>query len=186
MRRKRSAAIFGEDGTAGEQSAQSEQEETRLAQGNVPENARGFVTRVLAERAARRVVHEIDQAAVVRLLELMNRLANEQVQIEFAAQRTQLAAFPAIHDRFRDSDRAAKSGDDSAHRRNFHLPGGIAHQEHASRTNAPLDRSPPVVHRDSRALVTKRREPALLHEALEAAAGFLAVLADQTQNCALA
>src|ERR1019366_2490005 len=116
----------------------------------------------------------------------MNRLANEQVEIEFPAQRTQFAAFSAIHDRFADADGAAKSGDDSADRRNFPLSGGIADQKHAPRTHAALDRSPAVVHRDSRALVSERREPAFLHEAFEAAAGFLAVLADQTQNCALA
>src|SRR5579864_3638927 len=110
----------------------------------------------------------------------MNRLANEQVEIKLATQRTQFAALSAIHNGFADADGAAKSGDDSTDRRNFHLPGRIAHQKHASRSHAPFDRSPPVVHRNSRALVTKRREPALLHEALEAPAGFLAVLADQT------
>src|SRR4029077_19433824 len=87
MRSKSSAAIFGKDRAAGEQPAKSEQQEARLAEGDVPENARSLVARVLAERAARRVVHEIDQAAVVRLLELMNRLANQLVEIELAPQR---------------------------------------------------------------------------------------------------
>ena len=53
--------------------------------------------------------------AVIRLLEMVNRLANEQVEVEFPAQRTQLAAFSAIHDRFGDADGAAKTGDDPAH-----------------------------------------------------------------------
>src|SRR5216683_1642184 len=54
--RKSLAAIFGKDRAAGEQAAKSEQQKARLAQGNVPEDAGGLVARVLAERAARRVV----------------------------------------------------------------------------------------------------------------------------------
>src|SRR5579863_9963331 len=174
---KSSTAILGKDRAPGEQAAQGKQQEARLAEGNVPENSRGFVTRVLAERAACRVVHQIDEAAVIRLLELVDGFPNKQVEIEFPAQRTQFAAFSAIYDGFADADRAAKSGDDSADRRYFHLPSGVSDEEHAPGAHAALHRSPPVIHRDARALVSERREAALLHEALEAAAGFLTVLA---------
>src|SRR5258708_21513159 len=105
---KISAAIFREDRTAREQPAKSEQEQARLAERDVPQNVGGFVARVLAQRAARRSVHQIHQAAVVRLLELMNRFANQQMEIEFAAQRAKLAALSAIHDRFADADGPAK------------------------------------------------------------------------------
>src|ERR1700722_3036160 len=142
-------ANFGEDRAAGKQAAESEQKQARLAQGDVPENARGFVAGVLAQRAARRIVHEIDEAAVIRLLELMNRLANEQVEIELPSQRTQFAAFSAIHDGFANADSPAKPGDDPADRRNFHLSGGIADQEHSASAHAAFDGSPTVVYRDS-------------------------------------
>ncbi len=106
MRRNRSGASFGKDRAAGEQPAKGKEQEARLAESDVPENARGFVARVLAERAARRIVHQIDQTAVIGLLELMNRFSDEQMQIEFPAQRTQLAAFSAIQDRFAYADGA--------------------------------------------------------------------------------
>ena len=70
--------------------------EARLAQRDVPEDTRSLVASVLAERAARRSIHKIDQPAVVGLFELVNRLANEQMEIQFAAQGAQLPAFSAI------------------------------------------------------------------------------------------
>src|ERR1019366_8833023 len=74
----------------------------------------------------------------------------------------------------------------SSDRRNLHLPGGVADQKYASRSDAALNRRPPLIHRNARSLEPKWREPALFHEAIEAAARFLAVFTDQTQSRALA
>src|SRR5712691_712999 len=47
-RRARSAAALGEDRATGEQPAKAQQQQTRLAQGEVPEHPCGFVACVLA------------------------------------------------------------------------------------------------------------------------------------------
>src|SRR5579862_4044043 len=105
----------------------------------------------------------------------MNCFADEQMEIQFAFQRTQFAAFSAVQDRLADAESPAKSGDNSSNRSDLHLPRSVAHQKHAARANFALDRSPPVVDRDSRALKTERREPALFHEAFETLARFLPI-----------
>ena len=107
------------------------------------------------------------------------------MKVEFLAQRMQLAALPAIHDRFADANCAAKTCDNSAHSGNFDLPRSVANQKHAARAHSPFDRRPAVIDRNFRALVSKRSESALLHKAFEAAASFLAIFANQTQDCAI-
>src|ERR1035437_6174355 len=97
------------------------------------------------------------------------------MEIKLAAQGAELAAFAAVEYRLADAERAAEAGDDSSDRRNLHLSRGVADQKYASRPDAPLNRRPPLIHRNARSLEPERREPALFHEAFEAAARFLAV-----------
>src|SRR6266851_8585439 len=181
-----SIAIFGQDGAARKQPAKAEQQEARLAEGDVPENARGLVARVLAQRPPRRCIHQIDQAAVVGLLELVDGAAYQKVQIEFAAQGAQFAAFASIEDCLADAERASEAGDDPSDSRNFYLSCRVADQKYASRPYAAFHWRPAIVHRNARALESERGEPPLFHELLEAASRFLAIFTDQTQHRAFA
>src|ERR1019366_2508804 len=97
------------------------------------------------------------------------------MEIKLAAQGAELAAFAAVEDRLADAERAAETGDDSSDRRNLHPPSGVADQKYASRPDAALNRRPPVIHWNARSLEPEWRESALFHEALQAAARFLAV-----------
>src|ERR1700732_225698 len=109
-----SISILRQDRSARQQPPKPKQKQPRLAERDVPQNACSLVARVLAQRPACRCIHEIDQAAVVGLLELVDSAAYQQMPIEFAAQRPQFAAFASIENRFGDSQRPSESGDDPA------------------------------------------------------------------------
>src|SRR3989442_15195305 len=64
----------------------------------MPEHAGDLVTRINTKGAPRGVVEQINEPAVVGLLEAVEGSADQQVQIEFAAQRAQFAAVPAVQD----------------------------------------------------------------------------------------
>ena len=170
---------MGENGGPGEEAAKGE-EQSRGWLRAIFQRTREASSRVywLRDRRVESFIRST-RAAVVRLLELMNCFTNQQVEIEFATQGSQFAAFTTTQDGFADSDRAAESRDDAAHRRNLHLARGIANQENAASTDAAFDRRPTVVDRNACALVAEWREPALLHKPIQAAARFLAVFADQ-------
>ena len=148
----------------------------------MPENASGFVAGIDAERVPRAGVEEVHEAAVVGLLEMVKRFADEQVQVELAAQGAKLAAAPAVCDGFGNAKGTAKAGDDSADSGDFHLRGGVADQIDAPRADAALDRNPAGIHRNFRALKGERGEAALVEKCFEAAASLLTLFADESER----
>jgi hypothetical protein len=72
-----SIPILRQDRRARQQSPKSKQKQARLAESDVPENARSLVARVLAQRLARRRIHQIHQSAIVGLLELVDGAADQ-------------------------------------------------------------------------------------------------------------
>ena len=77
---------------AHQQPAQTEQHKARLAQADSPEDLPGLVARILAQRTLGRIVEQVDEAAVVGLLKTVQRPAQQEMQIELAAQGAQFAA----------------------------------------------------------------------------------------------
>ena len=65
-----------------------------LVQANAKEQATRFIARLDFQGLAGAGVQQIHQVRVVRLGETVNQLADQQVGIQLAAQRTQLAARP--------------------------------------------------------------------------------------------
>ena len=69
------------EGTAGQQSAQTEQEKPRLTETNAPENLPSFIARILGKRLLGGVVQKIDELAVVGLLKIVKRTAEQEMEI---------------------------------------------------------------------------------------------------------
>jgi len=66
----------------------------------------------------------------VGLSEIVDDLANQQMQIQLAPQGTQSAAWPAIQNGFRNTTRPPKTGYDTAHCGDLDVPCRISHQVH--------------------------------------------------------
>src|SRR3989449_7502097 len=75
----------------------------------MPEHAGDLVTRINTEGAPRGVVEQVNEPAVVGLLEAVEGSADQQVQIEFAAQRAQFAAVPAVQDGLGNAERSTET-----------------------------------------------------------------------------
>src|SRR5712691_9370488 len=118
----------------------------------MPEHAGGLVPRINAEGAPRGVVEQVNEPAVVGLPEAVERLADQQVQVEFATQRAQFAAVPAVQDGLGNAERSTEAGHNSTHGCDLNLAGRITHQVNLPRADLPLDRDPPGVYRDARGL----------------------------------
>jgi len=112
----------------------------------------------------------------------MNRAADQEMHVEFAAQRFQFAAVAAIENGFARAERAAESGDDAAHRGHFHLSGGVAHEEDPAGADFSLHGHPAGINGNARALEGERLQFAFFEEAFEAAAGLRALFADQAEG----
>ena len=124
--------LAGSELGAGEQAAQAGQEQLRSAAADVPEHPGSFITRYPAERLQYRSADGIDQAAVIVLAEAVQRAANEQMDVEFAAQRAKLGAGAILQDGLTDAESAAEPGHDAADGGDFHLAGGVANQKDAA------------------------------------------------------
>src|SRR2546425_12341790 len=94
----------------------------------MPEHAGDLVTRINAEGAPRGVVEQVNEPAVVGLLEAVEGFANQQVQVEFAAQRAQFAAVPAVQDGLGNAKRSTETCHNSTHGCDLNLAGRITHQ----------------------------------------------------------
>src|ERR1700722_5552375 len=76
------ADVLPRRSTAGEQSTEAHQQQTRLALANVPQNAHGVVARILSQGTPGRIIQQVDQAAIVRLLKMVQRFAQQQMGIQ--------------------------------------------------------------------------------------------------------
>src|SRR2546425_10773476 len=94
----------------------------------------------------------VNEPAVVGLLEAVEGSADQQVQIEFAAQRAQFAAVPVVQDGLGNAERSTETGHNSTHGCDLNLAGRITHQVNLPCADLPLGRDPPGVYRDARAL----------------------------------
>jgi hypothetical protein len=72
---RRSYSGSPERPSAGQQAPQRKKNEPRLAQADAPQNPKRFVAVVVAQGLLNRIVEQIHEAAVVRLLEIMERPA---------------------------------------------------------------------------------------------------------------
>src|SRR5580658_3106571 len=186
VERRRFAASGARSGTkcapARKKPPQSKKQQARLAKRQVPEDASRFVTRIAAQGAARGCVHQIHQAAVIGLLEGMDGSANQKMHIEFAPKSAQLAAAAAIENRFADSERASKTGDDSADGADLNLTSGVTNQEDAAGSDSPFDGHPAAIHRNARTLKRHRLEMTLDQKSVQAFARVTAVFANQSER----
>ena len=89
-------ARAGEGTSPHQQSAETQQNQARLAQTHAPENFPGLIAGIFGERLLGRIVEQIHEAAVIRLLKIVERAAKQKVQIQFAAQCFQFMACAAI------------------------------------------------------------------------------------------
>src|SRR5215469_5196205 len=172
------------DPAAREEAAKPEPEQAGLREANAPENFPSFVTRIFSERFLRRIVEEIDEAAVVGLLEIVERAAQEKMKIKLAAKATKFAAGAAIQDGFGDAERTAKTGDDAADGGDFDLRGSIADQIDEALAHAATDWNPPFVGRNTGALKFERFEAAPFEKIFQVAARVGAGFADQAEGAA--
>ena len=117
---------------------------------------------------------------------MVQRAAQQQMQIELAAQAAQLAAFATAENAFGDAQRAAETGDRPADGGNFYVSGRVADEVHGALAELPLHGNPAVVRGNARALKFDGVELALFEEALEAAARIRAIFADDAERAALA
>ena len=85
-----------EKAAAREQAAEAEQDQPGLLQAHAPENFPGLIARIFSERTNGRRVQEIHEAAVIGLLEIVKSTAQQEMQIELAAESLQLAAEAAV------------------------------------------------------------------------------------------
>jgi hypothetical protein len=127
---------------AGEQSTEAHQQQTRLALANVPQNAHGVVARILSQGTPGRVIQQVDQADIVRLLKMVQRFAQQQMGIQLTAEREQFRTLFLIQDGFCHTQRAAKTGDDAADGGDLHLSGSVANEVNLSRAKFAAHRNP--------------------------------------------
>src|SRR2546425_8522241 len=118
----------------------------------MPEHAGALVTQINTEGAPRGVVEQVNERVVVGLLEGVEGFGDQQVQVEFAAQRAQFAAVPAVQDGLGNAERSTETGHYSTHGCDLNLAGRITHQVNLPCADQPLGRDPPGVYRDACAL----------------------------------
>jgi len=94
------------------------------------------------------------------------------------------AALAILQKSLGDTERAAKTGNDSTDGRNFDLCRRVTNQIDFPIADLPAHRHPSAVDRDARALPFERFEMLLFEEAFEAAFGVAAVLADHAERSA--
>src|SRR5271170_4389711 len=99
------------------------------------------------------------------------------MKVQFPAQSSQLTG-PTIQNLLSNSERAAESGDDAAHRGDFHLPGCVAHQINGSFAHRPVNRNPTFINGNTRRLKSDRVELSLFEKFLQVMARFRASLTD--------
>src|SRR5580700_5969873 len=99
------------------------------------------------------------------------------MKVQFPAQGSQLTG-PAIQNLLSNSERAAKSGDDAAHRCDFHLTRSVAHKTNGSLAHRPVNRNPPFIDGNARRVKSDRVKLPLFEEFLEVMARFRTGLTD--------
>ena len=122
------AGVLAEECPAGQEGAQAQQQKAGLVKADAQEQAAGFIPGVGFKILAGAGIQQIHQMRVVRLGETVNQLADQQVGIQFEPQGVQLAAGTAIQDGLGHAHGAPESGNNSAHRRDLNVAGGVAHQ----------------------------------------------------------
>src|ERR1700742_1517413 len=101
----------------------------------------------------------------------MHRATDELVRVEFATQRSQLAAFALAKDGLRDADGATEAGDDAADGSYFYLRGGVSDEVNVSVADAAFDGHPLAIDGNLSALPLERLHVLFLEEAREALCG---------------
>src|SRR5260370_19851152 len=167
-----------------QQPAKAQENQLRPSAQYVPQQARRLVARDLAQGFPRRRVEKINQPRVVSLLKMVHRSPQQPVRAEFPPQRQQFAPATLAQNGLRHGLRSPEAGDDAAYRGYFHLPGGVPHQVHVSLSNLALNRHPPPVHRNPRALPFQRFHTFLFQERCQAPRGLASVLANNAQSSA--
>src|SRR5207245_8055908 len=112
----------------------------RVAKPDRPKHADDLVTQINTKGAPRGVVEQINEPAVVGLLEAVEGSADQQVQIEFAAQRAQFAAVPAVQDGLGNAKRSTETGHNSTHGCDLNLAGRLTPQVNLPCADLPLGR----------------------------------------------
>src|SRR6202522_4874275 len=104
------------------------------------------------------------------------------MHIEFAPQRTQLAAHPTVEDRFGGAQRSAETRHRSADGRDFYLGGRVSHEINRPVADLLPNRNPLFVDRNTRALKFERSKASLLEKILKMLARFTHRFADYSQR----
>src|SRR6266705_960591 len=115
---------------------------------------------------------------------MVQRAADQPVRSQFAPQGCKLVALAIPQKRLRDTERAAKTGNDSADGRNFDLRLRVTHQIDFAVPDLPVYRPPAAIDGDTRALPFERLQMLFFEEAFEAALRVAAVLANHADGAA--
>ena len=119
---------------------------------------------------------------VVRLGETVNQLADQQVGIQLAPQRAQLAAGAAVQDGLRHAHGPAEAGDDSAHRRDLDVAGSVSHQIDIAARQLAADGNPPGIDGDPGPLESSGLKVMPFQETFQNRPRLRSVFADQTHH----
>src|SRR6267143_1128952 len=116
---------------------------------------------------------------------MMQRAADQPVRPKLAAQRAKLLALAILQESLRNAKRTSKSRDDSSHRGNLHLRGGVAYQVNLAISHLPAHRYPATINRYARALPFKRLHTLFLEEPFKKPFGFSPIFANDADCRAL-
>src|SRR6267378_5413479 len=103
---------------------------------------------------------------------MMQRAADQPVRPKLTAQRAELLALAILQESLRNAERAAKPRDDSSHRGNLHLRGGVAYQVNLAIPHLSPHRHPATINRYARALPFKGLHTLFLEESFKKPFGF--------------
>src|ERR1700689_4224315 len=111
----------------------------------------------------------------------MKRTAQQEMKVELAAQRTQLAGY-SMQDLLSHAQRSTKAGHNAAYGRDLHLPSRVAHQINRSVAHMAVHWNPAFINGNARRLKLDGLEVSFLEEFLQMTARFRARLADDSQG----
>src|SRR5215472_15225080 len=116
------------------------------------------------------------------LSEIMDDLANQQMQIQLASQGTQLRARPAIQNRLRYPTRPAQTGYDAAHGGDLNVACRVSDEVDVAAVELATDRNPPGIDRNPRRLIFERIETVSLEKTFESPASGRTLFTNQANH----